>query len=133
MAIAPKNITHCRPKGSNCNIFYSNERILLLCLYTHKCLKFLSIDIKQCVLVLRWLLVNSNTKRQNQSDAAEANDEAQENELPDYERVAPPANSAGKYRCRYCGMLFDTLEEHDDHYHRVHLQAQGYLQTGNQS
>jgi len=77
--------------------------------------------------------LKSNQVRKNQSDSAEANDEDREDELPDYERVAPPATSAGKYRCRYCGLLFDTLEEHDDHCHRIHSQAQGYLQTANQS
>jgi hypothetical protein len=26
----------------------------------------------------------------------------------------------GKYRCRQCGKIFDSLEEHDDHIRRRH-------------
>ena len=36
----------------------------------------------------------------------------------------------GKYRCRDCGMLFDTLEEHDDHHRSTHGQAETYLNQG---
>ncbi len=37
----------------------------------------------------------------------------------DYETSAE-LTSEGKYRCRDCGMLFETLEEHDLHCRRVH-------------
>jgi transposase-like protein len=46
-------------------------------------------------------------------------------EPSDYE-----VTSDGKYRCRDCGMLFDTLEEHDDHHRSVHAQAETYLKQG---
>jgi len=39
--------------------------------------------------------------------------------MADYDRVAEQT-SLGKYRCRDCGMLFDTLEEHYIHYRRMH-------------
>jgi len=39
--------------------------------------------------------------------------------LADYDDVSENA-SMGKYRCRDCGMLFDTLEEHYIHYLRIH-------------
>jgi len=26
----------------------------------------------------------------------------------------------GKYRCRQCGKVFNTMEEHDEHHSRVH-------------
>ncbi len=46
-----------------------------------------------------------------------------EDALGDYEDAAEKTAS-GRYRCRDCGMLFDTLEEHDLHWRRVHAQAE---------
>ncbi|MGD6851842.1 MAG: hypothetical protein ACQCN6_07275 [Candidatus Bathyarchaeia archaeon] len=42
-----------------------------------------------------------------------------ENALSDYED-ATAASSGGTYRCRDCGLLFDTLEAHDRHLRQVH-------------
>jgi hypothetical protein len=42
-----------------------------------------------------------------------------ENALLDYEDTAE-ATTGGKYRCRDCGKLFDTLEEHDRHRREIH-------------
>ena len=39
----------------------------------------------------------------------------------------------GKYQCRYCGLIFNTLEEHDAHHRRVHGEFSEYLATSNQS
>ena len=35
--------------------------------------------------------------------------------------------SEGKYSCRDCGMLFDTLKAHDEHHRTVNGQAEAYL------
>ncbi len=48
---------------------------------------------------------------------------ALENALLDYEDYAEKTPS-GRYRCRECGMLFDTLEEHDLHHRTVHGRAE---------
>ncbi|MCW3999450.1 MAG: hypothetical protein NWE93_04355 [Candidatus Bathyarchaeota archaeon] len=42
-----------------------------------------------------------------------------ENALQDY-TDASQAFDSNHYRCRDCGLLFDTLEEHDRHHRRVH-------------
>ncbi len=39
--------------------------------------------------------------------------------LTEYEDEAE-VTSNGRYRCRDCGMLFDTLEEHDVHHRNMH-------------
>jgi hypothetical protein len=41
------------------------------------------------------------------------------NALLDYEDYYEKTPS-GRYRCRVCGALFDTLEEHDLHYRQMH-------------
>lgn len=49
--------------------------------------------------------------------------EDRENVLISYDdRVQTTAS--GKYRCRDCGKLFDTLEEHDAHHRKVHRHAE---------
>ncbi len=51
-----------------------------------------------------------------------------EDTMSDYEDRAE-ITAYGKYRCRDCGKRFDTLEEHDEHYRRVHSHMQvGLLQ-----
>ncbi len=64
-------------------------------------------------------------KLHNQSDAPDGRSEVLEenlaNALLDYDVAERTAT--GKYRCRDCGLLFDTLEEHDLHHRRVHEQA----------
>lgn len=52
-----------------------------------------------------------------------------ENALLDYEDYAEKA-PGGMYRCRECGMLFDTLEEHDLHYRRMHGQVEAVSLAG---
>jgi hypothetical protein len=36
----------------------------------------------------------------------------------------------GKYRCRECGKVFDTLEAHEDHYRDAHVTLEAYLSQG---
>jgi hypothetical protein len=36
----------------------------------------------------------------------------------------------GKYRCRECGRVFDTLEAHDDHYRYAHGKQEAILSQG---
>jgi hypothetical protein len=52
-----------------------------------------------------------------------------ESALLDYEDYAEKA-PGGRYRCRECGMLFDTLEEHDLHYRRMHGQIEAVSLAG---
>ena len=56
-------------------------------------------------------------------------DEDLENALTDYEDAAE-RTVTGKYRCRECGMLFDTLEEHDLHLRTIHGRTQPVLLAG---
>lgn len=51
------------------------------------------------------------------------------NALLDYEDY-PEKAPGGRYRCRECGMLFDTLEEHDLHYRRMHGQVEAVSLAG---
>ncbi len=44
------------------------------------------------------------------------------NYYEDYAEVT----TQGKYRCRDCGQLFDTLEEHDKHHRKVHGRPVAY-------
>lgn len=41
--------------------------------------------------------------------------------------------STGKYQCRFCGLVFETLEAHDRHYREVHGQSSSYLSSQVQS
>lgn len=52
-----------------------------------------------------------------------------ENALLDYEDYAEKT-PGGRYRCRECGMLFDTLEEHDLHFRRMHGQIEAVSLAG---
>lgn len=52
-----------------------------------------------------------------------------ENALQDYDDAAE-RTAKGQYRCRDCGMLFDTLEEHDLHHRRVHGHEEVYPLSG---
>jgi hypothetical protein len=45
--------------------------------------------------------------------------------LQDYD--TPSRSTLGKYECRGCGELFDTIEAHDLHWHKVHSQSEGML------
>jgi hypothetical protein len=60
---------------------------------------------------------------------AEVIDNDRENALLDYEDAAEPTAN-DMYRCRDCGKLFDTLEEHDRHRRKVHGHAEVYPLPG---
>ena len=72
-------------------------------------------------------------KPNNESEAAEGCteviEEDQENALLNYEDAAE-VTADGKYRCRDCGMLFDTLEAHDEHHRTVHSRVEAYPNQG---
>ena len=40
--------------------------------------------------------------------------------------------SQGKYRCRYCGVVFENREAADAHHRRIHVHSHGYLDTVSQ-
>ena len=61
------------------------------------------------------------SQSQPQESCDQVLDEELDNALSDYE--AAEMTSKGQYRCRDCGMLFDTLEEHDLHHRRIHGRA----------
>ncbi len=61
--------------------------------------------------------------KSEQKGCSEVLDETLQNALLDYEDAAERTIN-GKYRCRDCGMLFDTLEQHDLHHRRVHGQVE---------
>jgi hypothetical protein len=52
-----------------------------------------------------------------------------ENALLDYEDYYEKT-PGGRYRCRVCGILFDTLEEHDLHYRRMHGKVEAVSLAG---
>jgi tRNA(Ile2) C34 agmatinyltransferase TiaS len=63
------------------------------------------------------------SKKQTREGCSEVLEEEKENALLDYEDEAE-VTADGKYRCRDCGMLFDTLEEHNVHHLTVHGQME---------
>lgn len=71
-------------------------------------------------------------KRENKPAAregcSEVLEEEQENALLDCKDTVE-ITASGKYRYRDCGMLFGTLEEHDEHHRRVHGRAKTLLTT----
>ena len=69
------------------------------------------------------------SKNQTRTGCSEVIDEDKENPLLDHDDAAE-VTANGKYRCRDCGMLFDTLEEHDAHYRTVHSQVEAYPNQG---
>lgn len=73
--------------------------------------------------------VKRNKKAAAREGCSEALEEERENALLDYEDAAE-ITSTGKYRCRDCGMLFETLEEHDEHHRTVHGQTEIYPDQG---
>ena len=74
--------------------------------------------------------MKSNTKIRHEERCLEYTDET---EMSASERAKAEVTAHGKYRCRYCGMLFETLEAHDRHRRKVHGQVQSYLSATNQS
>jgi hypothetical protein len=73
--------------------------------------------------------MTSNNETGATAGCSEVLDEDREGTLVDYEDAAE-LTSTGKYRCRDCGMLFDTLEAHDEHQRRVHGQTRVSLNQG---
>jgi hypothetical protein len=56
-------------------------------------------------------------------EAKKVSDEETENENSEYgieSESSAEITLEGKYRCRLCGKVFDSLEEHDDHQRRRH-------------
>jgi len=56
---------------------------------------------------------------ENRECCAEVIEEDSENPLLESGDAAE-VTANGKYRCRDCGMLFDTLKEYDEHHCMVH-------------
>ena len=69
-----------------------------------------------------------NTK--TREGCSEIIEEDKENETSDYEDAAAEMTTNGKCRCRDCGMLFETLAEHDEHHCKVHRPAETYPSIG---
>ena len=69
-----------------------------------------------------------NTK--TKEGCSEEIDEDKENEMSNYEDAAAEMTTNGKYRCRDCGMLFETLKEHNEHHRQMHGQAVTYHRQG---
>lgn len=72
-------------------------------------------------------MVKTQRKR-NSRGCKEVLDGDLENALSDYEPTETIVNE--NYQCRDCGMLFDTLEEHDVHRRKIHSQEESYTLTG---
>jgi rubredoxin len=64
---------------------------------------------------------------------AELTEEDYENETPRSRSIKAGTTADGKYQCRYCGLIFETLESHDEHYREVHGETKTYLKAENQS
>jgi len=69
------------------------------------------------------------SKARVRKSCSEVLEEERDNALLDYEDTAE-VTASGKYQCRDCGMLFGTLEEHDEHRRRVHGQAESLPNQG---
>lgn len=52
-----------------------------------------------------------------------------ENALLDYDDYSKSI-TGGQYRCRVCGVLFSTLEEHDRHYRQMHGKVEAVSLAG---
>jgi hypothetical protein len=63
--------------------------------------------------------VNPHNQAEKNMRVSEVHDKDTENALLDYEDAFERTETK-KYRCRDCGLLFGTLEEHDRHHRRVH-------------
>jgi hypothetical protein len=66
-----------------------------------------------------------NKKINNQKKYTESYPTNPDYALQDYD--TPSRITLGKYECRDCGELFDTLEAHDLHWQKVHSQSEGML------
>ncbi len=104
--------------------FVYRNRLLWLLPSSHTDLKFQKLS-RSCTLTSLWgvtLKLKRNSK-QAKKGCSEVLDETLENALLDYEDAAERTIN-GNYRCRDCGRLFDTLEQHDLHHRKVHGQVE---------
>ena len=69
---------------------------------------------------------NTKTKK----GCSEEIDEDKENKMSNDEDDAAEMTPNGKYRCRDCGMLFETLKEHNEHHRKTHGQEVTYHRRG---
>jgi hypothetical protein len=74
--------------------------------------------------------MHQSENSQKQNDCLTA---SEENKTLWSKKTAAQPTMDGKYHCRYCGLIFNTLEEHDIHHRQVHGQHSEYLTTENQS
>ncbi len=74
------------------------------------------------------VIVKPNYESETAEGCAEVIEEDQKNSL-NYEDAAE-VTADGKYRCRDCGMLFDTLEAHDAHHRTVHSRVETFPHQG---
>jgi hypothetical protein len=72
--------------------------------------------------------VKPDYESQSVEGCRQVSDEEVEEALSDYE--AAEVTSKGQYRCRDCGMLFDTLEEHEMHHRKIHGHTEVYSLAG---
>jgi rubrerythrin len=77
--------------------------------------------------------MNFGTKKHNAKGCTKSIEDTEEYDELNNEKAVAEVTSDGKYRCRYCGLLFESMEAHDKHYRKVHGQSQAYLRTINQS
>lgn len=73
--------------------------------------------------------MKSNDESEARACCSEVIEEDRVNPLLDYADAAE-VTANGKYRCRDCGMLFDTLEAHDEHHRTVHDRVKAYPNQG---
>jgi hypothetical protein len=66
-----------------------------------------------------------NKKVNNQKKYPESYPNNIDNALQDYDSTY--RTTLGKYECRDCGELFDTIEAHDLHWRSAHIQSEAML------
>ena len=101
---------------------------MVLSLATHTCLRFNSPVTSWASLV--WFGGEVFLKPNESNDESEGGGWSSEVLDEDKAPLDYDVTANGKYRCRDCGMLFDSLKEHDDHHRSVHGQAEPYLKQG---
>jgi aspartate carbamoyltransferase regulatory subunit len=77
--------------------------------------------------------MNLAKKPQNRERCTTPNEEENENRFVRSHGAVVQTTADGKYQCRYCRLVFDTLEAHDAHHRQVHGQYSEYLTVENQS
>ncbi len=66
-----------------------------------------------------------DVKDEKSKCCSEVIDEDKEEIISDNAKDAE-VTSVGRYRCRDCGMFFETLEAHDKHHRKVHIQLKAH-------